>query len=62
MRKEMWNGQEDKYENANDLIKAIHDYIKYYNEIRIFTKLKSSPIEYRKQVLKQQYIFMRRKI
>lgn len=51
MKQEMWYGQEHKYKTANDLIKAIHEYIKYYNEVRIVTKLKSTPIEYRKQTL-----------
>lgn len=51
MKDEMWYGQENKYETSNDLIEAIHEYIKYYNEVRIVTKLKSSPIEYRKQIL-----------
>ena len=51
MKEEMWYNNEYKYETAKDLIKEIHNYIKYYNEIRIITKLKTSPINYRKQFL-----------
>ena len=50
MKEEMWYGHEYKYESANDLIKAIHEYIDYYNHTRIVTKLKMSPIEYRQQI------------
>lgn len=51
MKSEMWYNQEYKFETAEDLIAEIHEYIKYYNEIRIITKLKSSPIAYRNKVL-----------
>ena len=51
MKEEMWYNNEYKYETASDLIKEIHNYIKYYNETRIVTKLKTSPINYRNQIL-----------
>ncbi len=42
--------QEDKYETIDDLIKAIDDYIYYYNHDRIKEKLKGlSPVNYRLQ-------------
>lgn len=50
LKDEMWYGHEYKYETAGELIKDIHEYIKYYNETRIVTKLQMSPIEYRQQV------------
>lgn len=46
----MFYDQEDKYETLDDLIKAIDDYIHYYNYDRIKTKLKGlSPVNYRLQ-------------
>jgi Transposase and inactivated derivatives len=51
LKEEMWYNHE--YESAPELIQKIHEYIKYYNEIRIVTKLKSSPIDYRNKVLKR---------
>ena len=51
MKNEMWYNKEDEYETTEDLIKGIHEYIKYYNEVRIVTKLKSSPIDYRNRIL-----------
>lgn len=50
MKTEMWYGHEHEYKNANQLIKAIDEYITYYNYIRPVTKLKMSPIEYRHQL------------
>jgi transposase InsO family protein/transposase-like protein len=47
LKEEMWYNNEYKYETAKDLIKEIHNYIKYYNETRIVTRLKTSPINYR---------------
>ena len=42
----------DKYKTLDDLIKAIDDYIYYYNYDRIKTKLKGlSPVNYRLQSL-----------
>ena len=52
LKTEMFYDQENKYETLDDLIKAIDDYIKYYNYDRIKTKLKGlSPINYRLQSL-----------
>lgn len=51
MKEEMWYNYEYKFETAKDLIEEIHEYIKYYNEVRIVTKLKCSPIDYRNKML-----------
>ena len=48
LKTEMFYDQEDNYESLDDLIKAIEDYIYYYNYDRIKTKLKwLSPVNYR---------------
>ena len=50
LKTEMFYDQEDKYKNIDDLIKAIDDYIYYYNYDRIKVKLKGlSPVNYRLQ-------------
>ena len=50
LKTEMFYNQEDKYETIDDLIKAIDDYIYYYNYDRIKVKLKGlSPVNYRLQ-------------
>lgn len=51
LKQEIWYNNEYKYETSKDLIKEIHEYIKYYNEVRIVTRLKSSPSEYRNKLL-----------
>ena len=51
IKQEIWYNKEYQYETSKDLIKEIHEYIKYYNETRIVTRLKSSPIEYRNKLL-----------
>ena len=51
IKEEIWHGQEYRYETSIDLINEIHDYMKYYNETRIVTRLKMSPVEYRNQLL-----------
>ena len=52
MKNEMFYGHEDEFNSLNDLIFAIEDYIKFYNEIRINVKRKGlSPFEYRQQSL-----------
>lgn len=51
LKQEIWYNKEKQYETSKDLIKEIHKYIKYYNEVRIVTRLKSSPIEYRNKLL-----------
>ena len=50
LKTEMFYNQEDNYKTLDDLIKAIDDYIYYYNYDRIKTKLKGlSPVNYRLQ-------------
>ncbi len=52
LKTEMFYEQEDKYKDLNDLSKAIDDYIYYYNNDRIKSRLKGlTPIEYRNQAL-----------
>ena len=40
LKTEMFYDQEDKYQNIDELILAIDDYINYYNYDRIKVKLK----------------------
>ena len=50
LKTEMFYDQEDKYETLDDLIKAIDEYIYYYNYDRIKVKLKGLfPVDYRLQ-------------
>lgn len=50
IKSEMFYNQEYKYNNTDELIAAIKDYIHYYNHDRIRTKLKGlSPVQYRIQ-------------
>ena len=50
LKTEMFYEQEDNYKTLNDLIKAIDDYIYYYNYDRIKEKLKGlSSVNYRLQ-------------
>ena len=50
LKTEMFYDQEKNYKTLDDLIKAIDDYIKYYNYDRIKEKLKGlSPVNYRLQ-------------
>jgi transposase InsO family protein/transposase-like protein len=51
MKVEMWYGHEEEYKNPKALIKAIDEYIDYYNNVRLVTKHKMSPIEYRNNML-----------
>jgi len=51
MKSEMWYNKEAQYDTAKELIDSIHEYIKYYNEVRIVSKLKSCPVDYRNQAL-----------
>ena len=52
LKTEMFYEQEYKYKDLNDLSKAIDDYIYYYNNDRIKSRLKGlTPIEYRNQAL-----------
>ena len=52
LKTEMFYDQEEKYKDINDLSRAIDEYIYYYNNDRIKTRLKGlTPIEYRNQAL-----------
>jgi len=52
LKTEMFYDQEDNYKNINELSKAIDEYIYYYNNDRIKSRLKGlTPIEYRNQAL-----------
>ena len=51
MKEEMWHGHEEEYKKPKDLIKAIDEYIDYYNNVRLVTKHKMSPIEYRNNMI-----------
>ena len=52
LKTEMFYEQEYKYKNLDELIKAIEEYIEYYNNERIKDRLKGlTPIEYRNQAL-----------
>ena len=53
LKEEIWYNKEYKYKNSKDLIKEIHNYIKYYNETRIVTRLKTSPINFRNKCLNE---------
>ena len=55
LKTEMFYDQEDNYKTLEDLIKAIDDYIYYYNYDRIKVKLKGlSPVNYRLQSSNQK--------
>lgn len=50
LKTEMFYDQESNYKSIDELIKAINEYIYYYNHDRIKEKLKGlSPVKYRKQ-------------
>ena len=50
LKTEMFYDKESNYKTLDDLIKAIDDYIYYYNYDRIKVKLKGlSPVNYRLQ-------------
>ncbi len=49
LKEEIWYNKAYKYKK--ELINQIHEYIKYYNETRIVTRLKTSPIDYRNQLM-----------
>lgn len=48
MKEEIFYGKEHLYENEDDLIEAIKDYIEYYNNERIVVRLKTSPKKFKK--------------
>ena len=52
LKTEMFYDQEQSYKDTDELIKAIDEYINYYNNERIKSRLKGlTPIEYRNQAL-----------
>ncbi len=52
MKNEMFSGFEYTFNSLEELQKAMEDYIYYYNNERITTKLKGlTPVEYRNQSL-----------
>ncbi len=51
LKEEIWYNKSYRYKNEKELIDQIHEYIKYYNETRIVTRLKTSPIDYRNQLM-----------
>ena len=52
LKTEIFYGFEDQYETIDDLIQAIEEYIYYYNNDRIKSRLKGlTPMEYRNQAL-----------
>lgn len=51
LKEEVFYGQEWRYETVEDLRRAIHRWIKYYNEERIIVVLKNSPIKYKELLL-----------
>ncbi|MBR2685427.1 MAG: IS3 family transposase, partial [Erysipelotrichaceae bacterium] len=52
LKTEMFYEQEESYNDIDELIKAIEEYINYYNNERIKTRLKGlTPMEYRSQAL-----------
>lgn len=54
LKNEIWYNNEYKYETSKELIKDINEYIKYYNEIRIVTRLRTSPMKYRNMCLSNE--------
>lgn len=53
LKEEVFYGQEWRYETIKDLREAIHKWIRYYNEERIVTILKTSPLKYKDNLLSQ---------
>lgn len=52
LKTEIFYGFEDQYKNIDELIQAIEEYIYYYNNDRIKSRLKGlTPMEYRNQAL-----------
>ena len=50
MKEEMFYGKENLYKDMNILKKEIHEYINYYNNERIVTRLAMSPVQYRIEI------------
>lgn len=51
LKEEVFYGQEWRYDNIEQLREAIHKWIKYYNEERIISSLKDSPLNYKRKLL-----------
>ena len=51
LKEEVFYGQEWRYENIEQLREAIHKWIKYYNEERIVSVLRNSPLKYKAKFL-----------
>lgn len=51
MKEEMYYGKENLYSDTDSLIRAIVEYIEYYNEERIINKFHMSPLMYKKKLL-----------
>ena len=51
IKDEMWYRHEDEFNSADELVKGIDEYIKYYNNTRIVLKLKTNLIDYRNRSL-----------
>ena len=51
LKEEVFYGQEWRYENVEQLREAIHKWIKFYNEERIVSVLKNSPLKYKVKLL-----------
>ena len=51
LKEEVFYGQEWRYERIDQLREAIHKWIKYYNEERIISILKYSPLKYKNKLL-----------
>ena len=51
LKEEVFYGQEWRYETIEQLREAIHRWIKYYNEERIVSVLKDSPLKYKTKIL-----------
>ena len=47
------SGDLNRFEDLGELTEYIYRYIHYYNNDRIITKLKMSPVNYKKQILNQ---------
>ena len=54
LKEEVFYGQEWRYERIDQLREAIHKWIKYYNEERIISVLKSSPLKYKMTIKRKE--------
>lgn len=51
LKEEMFYDREKSFKNMNQLTESIKDYIEYWNNYRIVTRLKMSPYQYKKSLL-----------